>query len=131
MNEVRSTQATNPLNTSLKKGDVVEGLKSTDDHLPVAPSPGTEAASPTAQEVEPPLIPPVELPSAVSQVNDFFQSVQRSLHFSVDDETDQTVVRVVDTRSGEVIRQIPEDVFLDLAKQLEDGGTLQFISTHG
>lgn len=56
---------------------------------------------------------------AVSKLNDFVQSVQRDLQFEVDKESGQTVVRVVDRETEEVIRQIPDEVAMRLAEKLQ------------
>jgi len=59
------------------------------------------------------------LSQAVSQLNDFVQNVQRDLQFEVDNEKGQTIVKVVDQRTHEVIRQIPDEVALRLAENLQ------------
>lgn len=73
----------------------------------------------------------VDVGQAVTSMNDFVQSVHRDLQFTVDAELDRTVIKVVDSRSGELIRQIPEEVFLELARKLNDGGELQLIDALG
>jgi len=62
---------------------------------------------------------------AVAQLNDYVQNIQRNLEFRVDEATNRTVVSVIDRDSQEVIRQIPSEVVLKLAKQLSvmDDGT--------
>tara|TARA_R110001583_G_scaffold164381_2_gene316836 strand:+ start:479 stop:916 length:438 start_codon:yes stop_codon:yes gene_type:complete len=60
-----------------------------------------------------------ELDDAVSQLNDYVQSVQRDLQFEVDNEMGQTIVRVVDQQTREVIRQIPDEVAMRLAEKLQ------------
>lgn len=60
-----------------------------------------------------------QLDDAVSQLNDFVQNVQRDLQFEVDNELGQTVVKVVDQSTQEVIRQIPDEVALRLAENLQ------------
>ena len=60
-----------------------------------------------------------ELDQAVSQLNDFVQNVQRDLQFEVDNEMGQTIVKVVDQQTQEVIRQIPDEVALRLAEKLQ------------
>ncbi|MGP9833470.1 flagellar protein FlaG [Marinobacter sp. NSM] len=60
-----------------------------------------------------------ELDEAVSQLNDFVQTVQRDLQFEVDNEMGQTIVRVVDQQTQEVIRQIPDEVAMRLAEKLQ------------
>lgn len=69
--------------------------------------------------------------SAVASMNDFVQSVQRDLRFSIDEELNRTIVKVVDSDSGTLIRQIPEDVFLELARKLKDDGELQLVTAMG
>lgn len=68
---------------------------------------------------------------AVASISDYVQSVQRDLQFSVDEELDKTVVKVVDGQSGELIRQIPEEAFLELARRLNDGDGLRLFDALG
>ncbi len=60
-----------------------------------------------------------ELDDAVSQLNDYVQNVQRDLQFEVDNELGQTIVKVVDQQTQEVIRQIPDEVAMRLAEKLQ------------
>ena len=60
-----------------------------------------------------------ELGEAVTQLNDFVQSVQRDLQFEVDNEMGKTIVRVIDQETQQVIRQIPDEVALRLAENLQ------------
>ncbi|MFV8570563.1 flagellar protein FlaG [Marinobacter sp. SBS5] len=60
-----------------------------------------------------------ELGDAVTRLNDYVQNVQRDLQFEVDMERGETIVRVVDNETQEVIRQIPDEVALRLAKNLQ------------
>lgn len=60
-----------------------------------------------------------QLDDAVSQLNDFVQNVQRDLQFEVDNDLGQTIVKVVDQKTQEVIRQIPDELALRLAKNLQ------------
>ena len=62
----------------------------------------------------------VELEEAVNRINDYVQSVQRDLSFSMDDASGRTVIKVMDRASGEVIRQIPSEEVLALATYLSD-----------
>ena len=45
--------------------------------------------------------------------------VQRDLQFEVDNEREKTIVKVVDQSTQEVIRQIPDEVALRLAENLQ------------
>lgn len=60
-----------------------------------------------------------QLNNAVSKLNDFVQNVQRDLQFEINNELGQTVVRVVDQETQKVIRQIPDEVALRLAENLQ------------
>jgi len=56
---------------------------------------------------------------AVSRLNDYVQSMQRDIRFSIDKGTGETVIKVVDTNSGETIRQLPSEEVLAIARSLE------------
>ena len=71
------------------------------------------------------------LASAVETMNDFVQTVQRDLHFSVDADLERTVVKVVDGASGDVIRQIPEESFLELARKMKEHGEVHLVNATG
>ena len=60
----------------------------------------------------------VQLKEAVDQINQYVQTVQRDLSFSMDGETGHTVIKVMDSGSGELIRQIPAEEVLALATYL-------------
>ncbi|XOV81510.1 MAG: flagellar protein FlaG [bacterium] len=55
---------------------------------------------------------------AVEQLNEYAQSFQRDLTFSMDEDLGRTIVRVVDRTTQEVIRQIPNETALRLARNL-------------
>jgi len=55
---------------------------------------------------------------AVSQINDHVQSLQRNLQFTVDDITGKDIVTVVDTETEQVIRQIPSEEVLEVARRI-------------
>ena len=80
-----------------------------------ADSQSIERAQPVRAEVQ-----SEKLGEAVTQLNDYVQNVQRDLQFEVDMERGETIVRVVDNETQEVIRQIPDEVALRLAKNLQD-----------
>lgn len=61
-----------------------------------------------------------ELQQAVTQLNDRIQQVQRDLLFSVDDSSGQTVVRVVNTETEEVVRQMPTEEALRISRNIKD-----------
>lgn len=57
---------------------------------------------------------------AVNQVNQFVQKLSRDLQFTVDDDSGRTVIKVLDTETKEVIRQIPPEELLRIATYLTD-----------
>lgn len=57
---------------------------------------------------------------AVVQINDYMQYANRSLEFSVDQSTGQTVIKVVDQSTGKVLQQIPPEYAIKLAQTLLD-----------
>ncbi len=57
---------------------------------------------------------------AVARLNDYVQSLQRDIQFSVDAESKTPVVRVVERGSQELIRQIPSETALRLARSLNE-----------
>lgn len=67
---------------------------------------------------------PVE--EAITSIKQFAQSIQRNLNFSLDDSTGRVVVKVTDSVSGDVIRQIPSEDALRLAESLEEARSLLF-----
>lgn len=59
-----------------------------------------------------------ELLKATDNMNKHVQSMKRDLHFSIDDDTGETVIRVVDSESQKTIRTIPSEEFLSVAQHL-------------
>ncbi|MFK7862717.1 MAG: flagellar protein FlaG [Pseudohongiellaceae bacterium] len=66
--------------------------------------------------------------SAVTALNDFVQSERRDFEFSVSEEEGVSVIRIVDRKSGELIRQIPGDEVFDLARKLNGREPLRLFS---
>lgn len=62
---------------------------------------------------------PNALNSAVNKVQEFVGPVASSIEFSIDEDSGKTVVKVVDKETDEVIRQIPSEEMLELAKALD------------
>lgn len=59
------------------------------------------------------------LDEALRDLTGYVQNVQRNLQFNVDDDSGQTIIRVVDTETDEVIRQIPSEEVVALARHLK------------
>lgn len=63
---------------------------------------------------------------AVATIQGFVQSARRNIDFSVDEASGHVVVKVTDSSSGDVIRQIPSEEALHLAESLADVRSLLF-----
>jgi flagellar protein FlaG len=61
-----------------------------------------------------------KLAEATAKVSEFVQIVQRNLKFSVDEETGLQIVTVTDSETGELVRQIPSQEIINIAKNLAD-----------
>ncbi|MCC2615098.1 flagellar protein FlaG [Aestuariibacter halophilus] len=61
-----------------------------------------------------------QIESAVAEISEFLQAQNRQLAFSVDEGSQRSVVKVTDSESGEVIRQIPSEEVLELSKRIRD-----------
>ncbi|MFT6152997.1 MAG: flagellar protein FlaG [Bermanella sp.] len=60
----------------------------------------------------------VEVKEAVTKLNDFAQKTQRDLNFKVDEDSGKTVIKVYDRQSEQLVRQIPNEEALEMAKRL-------------
>ncbi len=56
----------------------------------------------------------------VARLNDYVQNIRRRLEFRLDENTNRTVVTVIDQDTQEVIRQIPSEAALKLVRRLND-----------
>jgi len=59
------------------------------------------------------------LERATAQLNEFMRQGQRSLNFSVDQQSNEVIVRVVDKTTGDLVRQIPTPEALKIAEHIE------------
>lgn len=55
---------------------------------------------------------------AVAKLNDYVQNVERKLEFQVDEGSGETIVKVYDKGSQELIRQMPNEEALALSQRL-------------
>lgn len=58
---------------------------------------------------------------AVAKLNEILKDRERDLEFSVDDTTGRTILKVIHAESGEVIRQIPPEELLNIARTFIEG----------
>jgi flagellar protein FlaG len=81
-----------------------QGLSGNEQSVP----PAKESSQPSNQQLE----------KAATSLNKHVQSLKRDLLFSVDDDTGETIIRVVDSESQKMIRTIPSDEFISMSQQL-------------
>ena len=60
------------------------------------------------------------LEDAIASMQEYVQVAKRELEFQVDDSTGRTLVRVIDSESGDVIRQLPPEAVIAAADALAD-----------
>lgn len=82
------------------------------DAEPARPAAQAPAAAPTSAR---------ELEAATEQIERFVRSSGRSLQFRVDDDSGRVVVSVRDADTGDLIRQIPSEAALRIARALDRG----------
>ena len=83
-------------------------------------------SEPAAAAVGPRAVPPQtqqsnahQLGLAVERINEQLRAAAQNIRFSIDEDTGKTIVRVVDSNSGELIRQIPSEEVLAVSRSLE------------
>ena len=71
-----------------------------------------------------------DIDDVVKGLNEHIRAEHRELAFSVDEGSGRTVIKVMDTDTQEVIRQIPNEEALKFARMLEEGADLELINTY-
>jgi flagellar protein FlaG len=56
----------------------------------------------------------------VAELNQYVQNLDRKLQFSVDDTSGDTIVKVIDKETDELIRQIPSEELLDVKRAIDE-----------
>lgn len=84
-----------------------------------ADTPVVQSKAQAEQEQAKPTISAEDLGQAVEDINQFVNSQGRTLNFSVDEESGKPVVKVIDFETKEVIRQIPSEEVLTMAKAIK------------
>ena len=98
----------------------------TSDSAPVAVvAPETKAApvelKPVALEKEKQATPPTatQLQSAVDNINKAMKQSNANIEFSIDKDTKQSIIKVVESQTGEVIRQFPSEEILAISRAID------------
>lgn len=85
--------------------------------LSAAGSPAVASKTPEDGSAQPPGL--AQVAQAVHNLNKMMQSLSPDLEFSIDDESNRTIVKLVDQQTKEVIRQIPTKDTIEIAKALD------------
>jgi len=86
------------------------------------PVPAAEPAakSPEAAPVQSaPSVPQKQIDQALDRLKAAMPAKANALTFSLDNQTGDTIARVVDSETGEIIRQIPSKELVEIAKALD------------
>jgi flagellar protein FlaG len=83
------------------------------------PTGRTDSATAFDQTAPAPAVDVGQVRHAVETINRHLNAAAQNLRFSVDDATGKMVVRVVDTNTGEVIRQVPNEEVLAISRSID------------
>ena len=75
--------------------------------------------APVSPTYSPPPPDSARVEAAIRDANKAMKAIDASVQFEIDPETKLTVVRVVDTASNTVLRQMPTQEMLDIAQALD------------
>ena len=89
---------------------------SVDGAVKTATSAAAQVSAPAAARKQPEH---EELGNAVADLNKVAQAASQGVRFSIDEDTGRTVVKVVDTQTDKVLRQIPTVEALKLWRSIE------------
>ena len=97
-------------------GQVTDGLKPArvDD-----PRKATQSTDAKGQDQE-------NLEEMVSGLNELVHELHRELQFSLDDESGEVVIKVIDRETDTVVRQLPPEEVLKLRKRLQEAAGVIF-----
>ena len=60
------------------------------------------------------------LENVVSDLNNLVRELHRELQFSVDEDSGDTVIKVIDKETDEIVRQIPSEEIMELRRRLQE-----------
>lgn len=95
MRQIRSSRANAPVWQDIPPGG--KAMPAASEHRPLEPG-------------------DTRLTEAVSQLNDYIQSVHRNIEFTVDAALNRVVVKVYNLETGEIVREIPAEEVLDMTR---------------
>jgi flagellar protein FlaG len=100
---IMQTQPLNSASAATAALDIVPVVRTT------APMPARVVDVPTSKRIE----------EAVGEANRAMKSIDATLQFEVDPDTNITVIKVIDTDGKTVLRQVPAQEMLEIAQSLD------------
>ncbi|WP_271271779.1 flagellar protein FlaG [Aliamphritea hakodatensis] len=114
-----SVESINAVNAAGAAGQSLQQTQQTQTQQPVTDSVVQQPAEAAAQEAPQQKLTNEEASALAERLNEFMNTKQRNLAFSVDEESNDTIIKVLDSETQEVIRQYPSEEAVELAKHLE------------
>lgn len=110
-----------PTNSSLRPLSLATNLQA-----PQATNSGSRIASNPQPETQPAVATGNQVQQAVEQIQQTTEKLAQNLRFSIDEDTGITVIKVLDSQTQEVIRQIPTEEAISIARTLDNVKGLLF-----
>lgn len=81
-----------------------------DISLPISTAQSTVSNKPESEE---------QVKQAVQKIQGVVDNLAHNLRFSIDEDTGKTIIKVMDARTDEVIRQFPTEEAIEIARTLD------------
>jgi len=91
----------------------------TGSQVPQASNSGSRISSNPQPEAQPAVATENQVQQAVEEIQQTMEKLAQNLHFSIDKDTGITVIKVLDSQTQEVIRQIPTEEAVSIARTLD------------
>ena len=126
LQQIQNTQGANSVSNipSTQQVNRVVGAENVHSSAPATTATPTETQQSTdhVNQLE-------DVKSVVNELNDRLESQSIQVQFGVDDDTGRIVVKVQDSNTKEVIRQIPSQEALDFARLARQGKGIMLSTT--
>lgn len=111
----------NPTSITRSAGEVAPASAPAPQSQPSLPDAAQATISAMAEQaVLPEAAPtPEQLQNAVNQINQTLRQRNSNLEFSIDEDTNKTVVKVVEAETGKIIRQFPSQEALAISRAID------------
>lgn len=111
------TQAPQP---ALLSGNGASGAAvASPSNVPARPGVAAELPQVIAKQIGEQRLSAEQLKNVVDSINKALKQTNSNLEFSVDADTHETVVKLVDTETGDVIRQFPSKEMLAISRSID------------